>query len=272
MEDFSEYNGEGTALRKLQLRLLDILVEIDKICRKHGIQYWIDFGTLLGSVRHGGFIPWDDDIDVTMPTKDYYRFLEIAPKELPDSLFLQTKETDPSYRLLINKVRDRNSLYITKHEDFSRNYNKGLYVDIFEATPYAAVQPKLQKFIMKWYQKTCHFFSVKQSVNLKNHLAAIVFPIIKINLDIIWGILNLGQKKYIGYAKQFNVYGNSYPSDIVFPLKDISFEGKTFLGPSNPDKYLTSIYGNYMTLPKKEQQHTHIIYFDLQRNCSHLNA
>ncbi len=263
MEDFSQFNGEGTLLRKVQLRLLDILVEIDKICRKNDIKYWIDFGTLLGAIRHGGFIPWDDDIDVTMPTEDYHRFLEIAPKELPNTLFLQTKETDPSYSLLINKVRDKNSLYITKHEDFSRDYNKGLYIDIFEATPYPSVNPKLQKFIMHWYQKTCHFFSVKQSVTLKNHLATIVFPIFKLGLDIIWGVLNIGQKMKVGYAKQFNVYGNSYPREIVYPLNDISFEGKTFLGPSDPDKYLTSIYGDYMTLPKKEQQHTHIFYVDL---------
>lgn len=263
MNYFSNINGEGTLLRKVQLRLLDILVEIDKVCRKHDIQYWIDFGTLLGAVRHGGFIPWDDDIDVTMPTDDYHRFLEIAPKELPNNLFLQTKDTDPSYRLLIDKVRDKSSLYITKHEDFTRDYNKGLYIDIFEAKPYPKVNRKLQKFIMHWYQKTCHFFSVKQSVNLKNHLASIVFPIIKLSLDIVWGMINLGKKTNIGYAKQFNVYGNSYPHNIVFPLKDISFEGKTFLGPSNPNKYLSSIYGDYMKLPNKEQQHTHIIYVDL---------
>ncbi|MBQ9471461.1 MAG: LicD family protein [Bacteroidales bacterium] len=263
MDDFSHINGEGTLLRKVQLRLLDILIEIDRICRKHNIQYWIDFGTLLGAVRHGGFIPWDDDIDISMPSEDYHRFLEIAPKELPDNLFLQTKETDPSYRLLIDKVRDKNSLYITKHEDFTKDYNKGLYIDIFEAKPYPNANPKLQKFIMHWYQKTRHFFSVKQSVTLKNHLATIIFPIIKLNLDVVWGLINLGKKTNIGYAKQFNVYGNSYPHDIVFPLKDITFEGKTFLSPSNPDKYLSSIYGNYMKLPKKEQQHTHIIYVDL---------
>ena len=84
MEDYSKYNGDGTTLRKMQLRILDILVEIDRICRKHDIKYWIDFGSLLGAVRHGGFIPWDDDIDVAMPSEDYQRFLEIAPKELVD--------------------------------------------------------------------------------------------------------------------------------------------------------------------------------------------
>ena len=69
-EDFSKYNGEGTMLRKAQLRMVDILVAIDKVCRDNGINYWIDYGTLLGAVRHKGFIPWDDDIDICVLTED----------------------------------------------------------------------------------------------------------------------------------------------------------------------------------------------------------
>ena len=87
MEDFSKYNGEGTMLRKAQLRMLDILIAVDKICRKHNIPYWLDYGTLLGAVRHGGFIPWDDDLDISMMKEDYDRFLTIASKELPEQFF-----------------------------------------------------------------------------------------------------------------------------------------------------------------------------------------
>ena len=71
MDDFSKFNGEGTVLRRAQMREVAILQEVDKICRKHGIKYWIDFGTLLGAVRHGGFIPWDDDLDISMLSSDY---------------------------------------------------------------------------------------------------------------------------------------------------------------------------------------------------------
>ena len=81
MEDYSRYNGEGTVLRKAQIREVEILIEVDKICRKHNIKYWIDFGTLLGAVRHKGFIPWDDDLDICMLSEDYNRFLEVAPNQ-----------------------------------------------------------------------------------------------------------------------------------------------------------------------------------------------
>lgn len=263
MDDFSHINGEGTLLRKVQLRLLDILVEIDKICRKHNIKYWIDFGTLLGAVRHGGFIPWDDDIDVSMPTEDYRRFLEIAPKELPENLFLQTKSTDPSYHFLLNKVRDNNSFFITQHEDFTKDYNKGLYIDIFEVVPYPKVNQQFQKKLMHWINKISFFYSVKQSVTLKNHLASITFPIFKFVLDMIWGLLNLKPKNRYGYEKRFNPYGNSYTTDMVFPLKDIVFEGKTFVGPADPDRYLTSIYKDYMRIPPKEKRVTHIIHVEM---------
>lgn len=263
MEDFSKYNDDGTTLRKMQLRILDILVEIDRICRKHNINYWIDFGTLLGAVRHGGFIPWDDDLDIAMLSEDLQKFMEIAPKELPPTLFLQTKLTDPSYTMLVNKVRDKESFFITQHEDFTKNYQKGLYVDIFEVKPYPNAPTKLQKWILRWYKKIYFFHSVKHDVNLKNHLAALLFPVIKIGLDIVWGMLNILPKNKLGYEKRFSPYGNSYSIDMVFPTKDISFEGKTFLGPADSDRYLTSIYKDYMKIPPEEKRITHIIHVEM---------
>ncbi len=262
-DDFSKYNTEGTLLRKMQMRLLDIMVEIDKVCRRNNIHYWIDFGTLLGAVRHGGFIPWDDDLDIAMMTEDFNKFKEIAPKELPPTLFLQTKESDPSYDMLVNKVRDRNSFFVTQHEDFTKDYQKGLFVDIFEVKPYPSVPKKLQKGILRWYKKIHFFYSVKQDISLKNHLATLCFPFMKVVLDVVWGVLQLLPKNRLGYEKRFNPYGNSYPKDFVFPLKDIVFEGKTFLGPADPDRYLTSIYGDYMKVPPKEKRVTHIIHVEM---------
>jgi lipopolysaccharide cholinephosphotransferase len=264
MEDYSQYNGEGTTLRKMQLRILDILVEVDRVCRKHNITYWLDWGTLLGAVRHGGFIPWDDDIDIAMLSEDLARFKEIAPKELNKSFFLQTKETDPSYRLPFCKIRDLNSFYVTKHEDFTRDYHKGLFIDIFEIVPYPNVNKKLTRFIMHWYQKINFFFCIKNDISLKNHLATIIFPIMKLGLDVIWSILNLGRKNRLGLEKHFTS-GKTYTREMIFPIKDIVFEGKVFMGPSRPDLCLTEEYGDYMQLPPKEKRKVHLIHieFDL---------
>lgn len=263
MEDFSQYNGEGTTLRKIQLRLLDILVEIDKICRKHNIKYWIDFGTLLGAVRHGGFIPWDDDLDTALPSEDYHRFLEIAPKELPQWLFLQTKASDPDFYRELARVRDRKSLYIMPGDDFSKNYNKGIFIDLLEIKQYPNIPQKFQKYIFhKWYRKVTAFQYVRQWITPKNIIAAIVFPIIKVGIDIVLFILNLGKKDRLSYRKDVNYYGNSYTEDMVFPLKEIVFEGHFFLGPSDPNRYLTSIYGDYMKIPTKENRRTHYMHVE----------
>ena len=147
MEDYSRYNGEGTALRKAQIREVEILIEIDRICRKHDIKYWINFGTLLGAVRHKGFIPWDDDLDICMLSKDYKKFLEIASDELPEWLFIQNKSTDPSYRRSICKVRDLNSFFVEQYDDFSAPYKKGIFIDIFEMIEYPKVSRNTLKFL-----------------------------------------------------------------------------------------------------------------------------
>ena len=135
-------------LRRAQLKQLSILEEIDRICRKHDIKYWLDGGTLLGAVRHGGFIPWDDDIDIAMTLDDSRRFAEIAPKELRSGLVLQTPETENT-REPIMKVRDLNSFYVEGNEDFSLDYSKGLFVDIFPFIPY----PNVSRSFCKRYGK-----------------------------------------------------------------------------------------------------------------------
>ena len=93
-EDLSRYNPEGSILRRAQLRELEILIEVDKICRKHNIEYFLDWGTLLGAVRHGGFIPWDDDIDISVRRKDYSRLCKVLKEELPENLAFQDRFTD----------------------------------------------------------------------------------------------------------------------------------------------------------------------------------
>lgn len=264
-EDFSKYNGEGTVRRKVQLRELEILVEIDRICKKHGIKYWIDFGTLLGAVRHGGFIPWDDDLDISMYRPDYRKFQEVAPKELPDWLFLQNKKTDPTYTRELNKVRDLNSLYIERHEDFTLPYKKGIFVDIFETVDYPKwISGKFAKFLTKWGRKSTMFFMMPQYITPKTIISGIIFPIITLAIRIVWylGFIT-GKSDRIGF--HIEQVKSSFRKDDIFPLTTIEFEGKEFPAPKEYIKMLENYYGDYMKLPKEEDRWMHSQYVHIYK-------
>lgn len=99
-------------LRKVQLTQLEILKEVDRICTKHGIKYWLSGGTQLGAVRHNGFIPWDDDLDIDMMREDFNRFLKIARTELQESYYLQDWFTEKAYGLPFAKIRKNNTLFV----------------------------------------------------------------------------------------------------------------------------------------------------------------
>ena len=126
-----KFNPDGSLLRRHQLRMLEILLEVDRICKKHQIQYWLSSGTLIGAVRHKGFIPWDDDIDIEMLWPDYKRLMKVLPEELPETMALQTAETDKNYFFFYAKVRDRRS-YLEESNRYDRVWKeRGAYIDIF---------------------------------------------------------------------------------------------------------------------------------------------
>src|SRR5690625_1344345 len=127
--DSSNSSTNNILLRRAQLRLLEILKVFDEICKTNNIQYWLIAGTLLGAVRHKGFIPWDDDINVAFCHKDLKKIRKILNKELPDNLALQDTTTDKKYYLpSVIKIRDRNSFFpVPTHKPFK---HQGLFIDI----------------------------------------------------------------------------------------------------------------------------------------------
>lgn len=130
MDGFNRFNPEGSVLRLHQMKMLRILEFVDRVCRKHGIRYWLSSGTLLGAVRHGGFIPWDDDLDIEMLYRDYKRLMEVLPFELPSNLVLQIMHTDSNYVAPYAKLRETDS-YISEVNNIGRNYKYNGFILIF---------------------------------------------------------------------------------------------------------------------------------------------
>ena len=120
---------ENENLKRAQIELSKLLVEFKKICEKENLTYYLIGGTLLGAVRHRGFIPWDDDIDVGMPREDYQKFIKVAPKYLPNGLEVLHYSLDPEYQDYTMKVINNNVAYITKQTNLL--VEKKLWIDIF---------------------------------------------------------------------------------------------------------------------------------------------
>ncbi len=251
-------------LREMQLALLDILFEIDRICRRHDIQYWLDSGTLLGAVRHGGFIPWDDDIDICMPREQISRFIAIASRELPPHLFVQTAQTEGLEGLLLCKVRNLNSYYVEPADDFSRHYCKGLYVDIFPMEPWPSLSYKFSKTLARGYGRANAILNAKHYYTLRSAAELPYFTCKRALFGCIWRVSKLlcGNRKY--YSNVITNSGNGFRHmrETIFPLSTITFEGKEFFAPSDPDRYLRDLFGSgYMQLPPPEQRQNHALFF-----------
>lgn len=250
-EDLSKYNPEGSTLRKAQLRMLDILIEVDQICRRHSIPYFLESGTLLGAVRHGGFIPWDDDVDITIMRKDYPRLRKYLMEELPDTLVLQDTKSDPNYPMLLTKIRDTKSYF---EEEYTDNIKyKGIYIDIFalEKVPCWKWKQFLDYAYGHCVRSMHNYYSKKDKI-----FSSIIFPFAWLMMVITRAI-----NHFIPSTKYSYEYGRKtyvrYDIKDIFPLKEIQFESGTFFAPKNYDALLKVCYGDYMQIPPEEKRRVH---------------
>lgn len=258
-EDLSKYNPEGSTLRKAQLRMLDMLIEIDKICRKHKIDYWIEFGTLLGAIRHKGFIPWDDDVDICVMDKDYNHLREVLQRELPEQFVFQDTSTDKYAFFDYGRVRDKHSYCYYPY--FTKLKEQGLWIDIFRYSPIAT--PKLVKPIdfiyRRVYREMHHFGDVAYPSQFriwKNRIIAyLVYPCVKVAKVCL---------EYIGESNKTSLFVCwAFPRiireyQIFFPLTEVEFEGHKFLAPNKWHEHLTRTYGDYMKIPSEEKRRRNI--------------
>lgn len=262
-----------TDIEKLQLILLEMLRVIDDICRRNDIEYWLDAGNLLGKVRHGGFIPWDDDIDLCMSRPDFDRFLEIAPKELPRDLFFQYKGTDKKKCKWV-KIRDNYSTVIQPSEiDIDVPYHQGVFVDVF---PYDVLVEDFSTTKMVLNRK---FLRSKHSILRKFRGVFALFTNLPIKLIGYDRLKKYYIKKHMGDNPLFlstglevsNFYF-TFDYETVFPLKEIDFAGVKTFAPNNLHDYLAKMYGDYMVIPKGGDRHTHACIIKPFTKCDHAQA
>ena len=264
---------DNETLRKVQLTLLDIAKELKRVCEVLGINYFLDSGTLLGAVRHQGFIPWDDDLDVGMLRKDYNLFLEKAPNILDNKYFLQSWYSDKDYGLAFAKIRMKDTKYIEEASQYSKAEN-GFYIDIFpyDTFPDAKHDQKWQgkqyAFLRRCILVKCGYTPwVMNALGAKKILKKMGYLPIQFYASLY--DRNTLIKRYEEACTRFNGqntgflyeqagssnYGKWVVSEnCLKEFLELKFEDDMFSCPKDYDSYLRSVYGDYMILPPEDKR------------------
>lgn len=260
-------------MNELQKVELGLLKEFVDFCEKNHLKYYLSAGTCLGAIRHKGFIPWDDDIDVMMPRPDYDRFLEIGQEHFSGDIFLQTWKSDPYYPYNFSKLRDSRTTYIEKTYRFTP-MNHGAWIDIFPLdgckTPkngkrtfsiwYHSVRtwphmwlifPRCITRVPSW--KTCitdilidAFFYPNYIWNINHHENKVIERIFK--------KYDYETHEYCINMQSGNIGKDFFPKSYLGEGKLVQFEDILARVPDNYDAYLTQLYGDYITPPPEKKQ------------------
>lgn len=265
---------EGYGLDKVHEANLKVMDEVDRICRKYKIKYLMDAGTLLGAVRHKGFIPWDDDIDIAFTRDNYRAFMKVASRELPKTMKLLDYRSFHKGKGFYDFTPRILYLPSKKHQDgpemdfYDGNLNH-LWVDIFilDELPDNRMKASLVLFFQKAlygmamghrYKLDFSKYGLKEKVMIGGLAAAgKIMP-----MNLIFRLQTLLSVRYNGKKNKFYYYSNYQPDFIhvlverawIKNVKELEFEGRRYMAPADPDGVLKAIYGDYMKLPPEEQR------------------
>lgn len=251
---------------------LSILKEFIAICRELNIQYFAIGGTAIGAVRHHGYIPWDDDIDVCMLKEDYERFTTEAPKFLPSAFCLQTIDSEPNYLLnSFAKLRDSRTTFI-EGSVAHISMNHGIYIDIFVCyyVPKNVISRRWHYFLQRLYKLRlgCEVNKTSFYYNSGSKLKRIMRSLVRYTLPILMPNGSIVRKKLDKLFKSVE-YGdhviladstwgaNGYPRQWFEDTVKLPFEGLEICMPKEYHKFLRARFGDYMQLPPEEQRVAH---------------
>lgn len=258
----AKFNPDGSDLRNMQLRMLEMLKYIDRICRENDIKYWLSSGTCLGAVRHGGFIPWDDDVDIEMLEEDYKKLEKILRESNAYSNYiLQNSSNDPEYVQIFSKLRDLKSEVKEDAQTDDWTSFRGCYIDIF------IIEPSVSRIIHRicgivWNWTIFPLCKIKNQ-NIRRRL----IYIIRNSLGYLFKFIKLFLNK-----KKAKLYRHILGCGFNLPrLKEdiqetiyTQFEDTQLPIPKKYHSYLEHIYNNYESIPPIEKIHTHFRSFTLK--------
>ncbi len=261
-EEYIKLNEDD--LKRLHQDLLTILLELDRICKKYNIRYFLSGGTLLGAIRHKGFIPWDDDIDIEMMRHDYDKFCKICESELNEKkFFLQTQKNDKNYNWVYGKLRLKGTEYIRVGQEHLKQ-KTGIFIDIFPIDN--TINKKVSQYIINTGCETCRSIlwsnvGVKTS---KRFLEKIKYMILsKIPRKIAINVFEYLAKLYNNIDTKYKVFYNLklknrkcyiYQSKWYEDQLNVEFEKYKFPIPIGYKHILQMYYGDYMKLPEKDKR------------------